>query len=47
VLDPMWNPIDDTLFEHIDGLRSTCPKPNQTPFEPGAGPREPGTGNRY
>lgn len=28
VLDPMWNPIDDSLFEHIDGLRSTCPKPN-------------------
>jgi len=49
VLDPMWNPIDDTLFEHIDGLRSTCPKPNQAPFEPGSGPtpREPGTGNRY
>jgi uncharacterized LabA/DUF88 family protein len=27
VLDPMWNPIDDSLFEHIDGLRSGCPKP--------------------
>lgn len=27
VLDPMWNPIDDSLFEHIDGLRSTCPRP--------------------
>lgn len=27
VLDPMWNPIDDSLFEHIDGLKSTCPKP--------------------
>ena len=27
VLDPMWNNIDDSLFEHIDGLRSTCPKP--------------------
>lgn len=27
ILDPMWNPIDDSLFEHIDGLKSTCPKP--------------------
>lgn len=27
VLDPMWNPIDDSLFEHIDGLRSSCPRP--------------------
>jgi len=32
VLDPMWNPIDDSLFEHIDGLRSTCPKPKSTPI---------------
>ena len=31
ILDPMWNPIDDTLFEHIDGLRSTCPKPKIKP----------------
>lgn len=22
VLDPMWNHIDDSLFEHIDGMRS-------------------------
>jgi len=27
VLDPMWNNIDDSLFEHIDGLRSTSPRP--------------------
>lgn len=27
ILDPMWNPIDDSLFEHIDGLKSTCKKP--------------------
>lgn len=26
ILDPMWNPIDDFLFEHIDGLKSTCRK---------------------
>ncbi len=29
ILDPMWNKIDDALFEHIDGLRSTCPKPKK------------------
>ena len=28
VLDPMWNNIDETLFEHIDGLKSTSPKPD-------------------
>lgn len=27
ILDPMWNQIDDALFEHIDELRSTCPPP--------------------
>jgi uncharacterized LabA/DUF88 family protein len=27
VLDPMWQPIPADLHEHIDGLRSTCPKP--------------------
>lgn len=27
ILDPMWANIDDLLFEHIDGLRSTLPKP--------------------
>lgn len=27
VLDPMWRSIPDSLKEHIDGLRSTCPKP--------------------
>jgi uncharacterized LabA/DUF88 family protein len=29
ILDPMWNNIDDSLFEHIDGLHSTCPRPRQ------------------
>lgn len=41
ILDPMWNPISEQLHEHIDGLRSTCPRPVQkspeekevTPFE--------------
>lgn len=28
VLDPMWNPIDPDLHEHIDGLKSVWPKPN-------------------
>lgn len=29
VLDPMWNPIAEDLFEHIDGLRSTAPDPKK------------------
>jgi uncharacterized LabA/DUF88 family protein len=27
VLDPMWQDIRADLSEHIDGLRSTCPRP--------------------
>ena len=27
ILDPMWQPVSDNLYEHIDGLRSTCRKP--------------------
>lgn len=27
VLDPLWNNVPDMLFEHIDGLHSTAPKP--------------------
>jgi len=27
ILDPMWNRIPDDLHEHVDGLRSTCPRP--------------------
>jgi uncharacterized LabA/DUF88 family protein len=30
ILDPMWAPIRDDLFEHIDGLRSTLPRPQGT-----------------
>ncbi|OIQ88142.1 NYN domain protein [mine drainage metagenome] len=37
VLDPMWQSIPPTLNEHIDGLRSTCPRPV-------VGPREGDTG---
>lgn len=31
ILDPMWGQIQPNLYEHIDGLRSTCPKPTKTP----------------
>lgn len=27
VLDPMWRPVPPDLNEHIDGLRSVCPRP--------------------
>ncbi len=30
ILDPMWNPINQDLHEHIDGLMSTCPQPKRT-----------------
>jgi uncharacterized LabA/DUF88 family protein len=29
ILDPMWNPVNDELYEHIDGLRSTCLTPKR------------------
>lgn len=29
VLDPMWRSVQKSLNEHIDGLRSTCPKPKK------------------
>ena len=39
VLDPMWNPINPSLFEHIDGLKSTCQNPNRPPHSaPAADP---------
>lgn len=28
VLDPMWRPVHDSLMEHVDGVRSTCPRPS-------------------
>ena len=34
ILDPMWNPIKDSLYEHIDGLRSVT-------YKPGSGNRDP------
>lgn len=30
ILDPMWAPIKADLYEHIDGLRSTFPKPTSS-----------------
>lgn len=27
ILDPMWSTIAPDLHEHVDGLRSTCPRP--------------------
>ena len=33
ILDPMWQIIPEGLMEHIDGLRSTCPKPVLKPRE--------------
>ncbi|MGA7437668.1 MAG: NYN domain-containing protein [Luteibacter sp.] len=29
ILDPLWGNIPDGLQEHIDGLRTTCPRPRQ------------------
>jgi uncharacterized LabA/DUF88 family protein len=31
ILDPMWASIRNDLHEHIDGLRSTCPRPSAKP----------------
>lgn len=28
ILDPMWSHVADDLHEHVDGLRSTCPRPS-------------------
>lgn len=30
VLDPMWSSVPTGLIEHIDGMRSVCPKPKKT-----------------
>lgn len=31
ILDPMWHTIPGDLHEHVDGLRSTSPKPAAQP----------------
>ncbi len=38
VLDPMWATIRPELYEHIDGLRSVCPKPEQVAANNKVGP---------
>ena len=30
ILDPLWNPINSELHEHIDGLRSVVSKPSKS-----------------
>jgi uncharacterized LabA/DUF88 family protein len=32
ILDPLWNNIDNDLFEHIDGMKSVCKKPSKSCF---------------
>ena len=27
IIDPMWQRVSDDLFEHIDGMKTKCPKP--------------------
>ena len=34
VLDPMWATIRPDLYEHIDGLKSVCPKPGKAGLKP-------------
>jgi uncharacterized LabA/DUF88 family protein len=33
ILDPLWQQVNDDLFEHIDGLQSGLPKPMPKPVE--------------
>lgn len=33
ILDPMWRSVAEGLNEHIDGLRSTCPRPRRRQAE--------------
>jgi uncharacterized LabA/DUF88 family protein len=40
ILDPMWAPIPHNLNEHIDGLRSTCPRPRRLTMEERAARRK-------
>lgn len=34
VLDPMWKSVPMSLHEHVDGIRSTCPRPRPRPSTP-------------
>ena len=42
ILDPIWNPIDPSLLEHVDGIRSSGPRPAHA-RTPGPGP----VGSKY
>jgi uncharacterized LabA/DUF88 family protein len=37
ILDPMWATIHPDLYEHIDGLRSVCPRPSMAQTESAGG----------
>ncbi len=34
ILDPMWNQIDPSLLEHVDGIRSSGPMPSHMKSKP-------------
>ena len=34
ILDPMWHPISDSLYEHIDGLKECVNKPPENIKDP-------------
>jgi len=40
ILDPMWATIRPGLYEHIDGLRTVCPKPQRATGSAGREPDE-------
>ncbi len=33
ILDPLWQSVDDQLFEHIDGLKSGLKRPRRAPVQ--------------
>ena len=41
ILDPLWSNVHSSLYEHVDGVRSTCPNPlaaaRQRPTSPRSG----------
>jgi uncharacterized LabA/DUF88 family protein len=41
ILDPMWGSLPKDLHEHIDGLRSTCPRPDEVASRTAAPPMPP------
>lgn len=45
ILDPLWNPIDPDLKEHIDGLKSFWPRPPHFPRQRSDVPAEAASGS--